>query len=119
MLDKSKARPVVVSAQGSDVRDAVVTSQTISENARGIPGGGSSPPPKRPRLLPALPPSVLPASSYPQQPAGSAAVQPGGLLPPQGGQVQLPLQGGLPLPAPAAPSGAFLRSGLREVWHKP
>jgi hypothetical protein len=45
------------------VRDAVVTSQTISEASRlGSGGGGGSPPQKRPRLLPALPPPVLPAA---------------------------------------------------------
>lgn len=47
------------------MRDAVVTSQAVSEASRGG-GGGGSPPPKRPRLLPALPPSALPAAPYPQ-----------------------------------------------------
>jgi hypothetical protein len=51
----------------------------------------------------------------PQQPAGLAAGQPGAPTPLQGGQQAPAPHAPLPLPAPAAPSGAFLRGALREV----
>lgn len=91
-------------AQGSDVRDAVVTNQAALETQR---AGPSSPAAKRPRLLPALPPAALPyAGTRPPGPPAPAAGQSFGHP--------------VAAPAPAAPGSAHLQNAMREVggWEK-